>query len=470
MTMVLWTGKELEEALGSKSSGDFEVKGISIDSRVIEAGDLFVAIKGEQFDGHDYVAGALSRGAVAAIVSRVPNNLPEGANLFVVADTLKALETLARYRRAQMKGKVVGITGSVGKTSTKEMLAHVFSAQGKTHATSGNFNNHIGLPLTLARMPRDAEFAAIEMGMNHSGEIEQLTAICQPDVAIVTTVEAVHLEYFDSEQGIALEKAQVYGGLTEGGTAILNRDNRHYDYMRQQVEQFGIQRIRTFGHHPEADSHLLDYQETSDHFGQIHAMIVGEEVEFLLGVTGEHQAMNALAVLTAVDACGADVALAAAALADYHGAEGRGIVFCVRSTSHGTFCVMDDSYNASPASVKAAIKNLCDYQRRQGKGRSIAVLGDMLELGVNAPKMHAELAHNIVENDIKLVFTAGANMKSLYDALPEEKRGGHLPQSSDAAVAVADVVQDGDIVLVKGSHGVHMEKVVNALKELGDAV
>lgn len=463
MTHDLWTKEELEKASGATLGEQVEVQGVSIDSRHVQEGDLFVAIKGERFNGHDYVAGSFDQGAVAALVSEAPKGLKDDIRLLHVEDTLKGLEKLGAYRREQMQGKVLGITGSVGKTSTKEMMAHALSALGRTHATLGNLNNHIGLPLTLSRMPKNTEYAVIEMGINHPGEMQPLTTLARPHVAMVTTVASVHLEHFDSEQEIAREKAQIFLALEEDGVAVMNRDNVHYDFMCGLVDDFKVRKVVTFGKHQDADARLVNYSENEKNQGVVDAKIHGEPLNFVLGVAGEHMAMNAVGVLASIHAAGADVKQAAKALETYQAKSGRGKVEEV-VVAGKTLFVMDDSYNASPMSVAAGLKNLTSFAKHRASGRTIAVLGDMFELGESAPQLHASLAKNIVENHIDLVFTAGELMRHLHEAIPANQQGEHYKNAEEAGQKLQAHLQTGDILLVKGSRGMQMEKVIQQLK------
>jgi UDP-N-acetylmuramoyl-tripeptide--D-alanyl-D-alanine ligase len=463
---ILWNEAEIQQALSCKLDRLVSITGVSIDSRTVQPGDMFVAIKGEQVDGHAYVAKSLEKGAILAIVSEIPKDVKDSASLIVVKDTLKALEQLARFRRNQTQAKVIGVTGSVGKTSTKGMMAHALAACGPTHSTTGNFNNHIGLPLTLARMPRDVAYAVIEMGMNHAGEIAPLANLTRPHVAIVTTVESVHLEYFEKEEDIAFEKTQIFSAMEKNGVAVLNADNRHTKAMSEWVNGFGIKEIHLFGESEQADTRLLSYTENEQHQAEIKAKLGKKNVTFILGITGKHQAVNALGVLTCIEAVGAPIEAAMQALQTYLGATGRGQVLSIALPQGGQCHIMDDSYNASPASVKAGISTLSSYAKRLGAKRTIAVLGDMFELGPTGPSLHESLADNIVTNKIDLVFTAGGLMHNLFQKLPRNVQAGHYKDSVEAASAVIGAVKSGDVLLVKGSHGMRMDKIVDAFKEL----
>jgi UDP-N-acetylmuramoyl-tripeptide--D-alanyl-D-alanine ligase len=453
----LFTSSQAENATNGNSLVQWEAMGVSIDSRNIQNGDLFIALIGDNVDGHKYVANALSKGAAAAMVSYVPDDVDEDAPLLVVKDTMEGLYDLAEFARARLKGKLALITGSVGKTSTKEMLAHTLDHQGKVFFTEGNLNNHYGLPLTLSRMPADTDYAILEVGMNHADEISPLSVLAKPHVAVITTVEAVHLEFFDSVEGIADAKAEIFDGLLEGGTAILNRDNAHYLRLRNNALEHDIHNFLAFGKGAGCDFQLLSVEQ-----GEINIRYDEHKtLTYKLGIDGIHQVLNSLAVLAAVYATGSDVEKAAATLADFEAEAGRGKSYKLRG-SYGQITLIDDCYNASPASVAAALQVLSGEA-----GRKVAVLGDMFELGSSAEQLHVDILEKIVENNIDLVFTAGNLMKKLYDRLPDDKKGGWEENSQSLSAKVADALSDGDVVLVKGSRGMRMENVVELIKERG---
>jgi len=461
---ALWTAAEAARATRGKTAGEWHATGVSIDSRTVEPGDLFVAIVGPNADGHTYVAEALAKGAAAAMVARRPEDLPADAPLLEVADTFEGLNMLGHSGRSRSRAKVIGVTGSVGKTSTKETLRHVLSAQGATYATAGNLNNQWGVPLSLARLPRDADYAVIEMGMSSPGEISRLSQLARPDVAIITTIAAAHSEFFSSVAEIADAKAEIFDGMTNG-TAVLNRDNAYFAVLAVAAFGRGIDRIVAFGAHPEATSRLIDARADADGT-DVHARIENHEVRYRIGVPGRHWAINSLAVLGSVDAAQADVEAAARALADLRAPRGRGERHTVRLDG-GSLTVLDDSYNASPASVRAALETLATVEPGKG-GRRIAVLGDMLELGPHGAAMHAGLSGAVTANRIDLVCTAGPLMASLHDALPEARRGPHTDSSHELARAVPELVRPGDVITVKGSLGSRMGVVVEALLALAD--
>lgn len=459
----LWTAAEAVAATGGRSTAQWAADGVSIDSRSVAAGDLFVALAGPNHDGHDYVAAALAAGAAAAMVQRVPPGLAADAPLLVVADTLEALRALGVAARARMGGQVIAVTGSVGKTGTKEMLKLVLEGQGATHASAGSFNNHWGVPLSLARMPRDTRFGVFELGMNHPGEIAPLARLVRPHVAIVTTVEAVHLEFFADTAEIATAKAEIFEGVEPGGTAVLNRDNRHFQQLAAAARGHGIERIRSFGSHIEADARLLDYA-LDPASSSAFALFGNQTLAYTVGVPGAQWVMNSLAVLLAAEAAGADLA-AAKALAAMAPPKGRGARQRV-ALAEGSFELIDESYNASPVSVRAAIATLAAAKPAKG-ARRIAVLGDMRELGSQADALHASLAASILDRGIDLVFTAGPHMERLHRALPAERRGGHAEDSAALVAVVRGAVRPGDVVVVKGSAGSRMGIVVKALHDLG---
>jgi UDP-N-acetylmuramoyl-tripeptide--D-alanyl-D-alanine ligase len=462
MTM-LWTRADVMHGLGATLTGSapLGVNGMSIDTRTIRKGDLFFALAGENRDGHAFVEAAFKAGAAAAVVT-APNvaALHGFGPLYVVDDVLKAMERLGVASRARMHGRVAAVTGSVGKTSTKEALRHVLARQGETHASVASYNNHWGVPLTLARMPAETRFGVFEIGMNHPFEIIPLSQFVKPHVAIITTVEPVHLEHFRSIAAIADAKGEIFAGLQPGGTAILNRDNPNFERMKAHASASAAGRIVTFGEHEAADVRLLKIALTPER-SAVEARIHGHQVTFQVGAPGRHMALNALAVLAAAEALGADLALAALSLADLAAGSGRGQRTELTAPG-GTFTLLDESYNANPASMRASMALLAQLDVGL-RGRRIAVLGDMLELGPTGPDMHAALAAAVSENNIDLVFAAGPLMRR-RDDLPLEKRGSYAATSADLQNAVLGTLQAGDAVMVKGSLGSRMGPIVTAMK------
>jgi UDP-N-acetylmuramoyl-tripeptide--D-alanyl-D-alanine ligase len=460
---VLWTLDEMTQAMRAQVGGApaDDIGGISIDSRTLKPGDAFFAIAGDSRDGHDFVAGALEAGAALAVIAKDKRaSLPEGRYL-IVDDVLDALRDLARAARAHTDATVIGVTGSVGKTSTKEALGLVLSREGPTHASAASYNNHWGVPLSLSRTPRDARFAVFEMGMNHAGEIGPLSRLVRPHIAIVTTVAPVHLEHFASVEEIADAKAEIFEGLAEGGAAILNHDNAQFERLHQHAQAAGVGRIVSFGEDAQADARLLAcaLQPASS---TVRANILGEEVAYKLGAPGRHLVLNSLAVLAAAKLAKADLAMAALALADLKPAAGRGTRIALHIPG-GEGVLIDESYNANPLSMRAAIALLGQAELGH-RGRRIAVLGDMLELGHAADELHRALAEPLVSNGIDLVFCAGPAMRNLWQALPSGRRGGYAESSAGLESQLLDAIRGGDAIMVKGSNGSKMAPIVRALQ------
>lgn len=468
----LWTAAEAAAATDGKATGGWAATGVCIDSRAVAPGDLFVALHGPSFDGHDFVADALARGAAAAMVHRTDGAWPAGAPLLRVRDTMAGLEALGIYSRLRSDARIVAVTGSVGKTGTKEALRTVLAEQGATHATEGNLNNQWGTPLSLARMPADTDFGVFELGMNHAGEIAPMSRQVKPHVAVITTVAAAHLGHFDSEEQIADAKAEIFSGMGPDTAAILNRDNRHYARLLAHARTQGIGRIWSFGEAVDADARLLDCSLHAT-CSAVTALIRGQHLQYSLPLPGRHWVLNSLAVLLAVRALGADMVAAARSLARLAQLPGRGARRRLQLAGDGTagsLVLIDESYNASPVAVAAALEVLgrCDVGTG---GRRIAVLGDMLELGDEAPALHRGLRPQILSNGIDLVFACGPHMAELFETLPPALRGGHAATSAELAPLVAASVRGGDAVMVKGSLGSRMARVIEALTALdvGDA-
>jgi UDP-N-acetylmuramoyl-tripeptide--D-alanyl-D-alanine ligase len=484
MTAPPWTVAAMAEAMGAERAGALprDVTSISIDSRTVAPGAAFFAIKGDTHDGHDFVAAALKRGAALAVVGRhwqrgapapspplggegrgegpPPQAQTRDAPLLIVDDVLAALRDLARAARARSQAKIVAVTGSVGKTSTKEALALALASSGETHASAASFNNHWGVPLSLARMARSARFGVFEIGMNHAGEIAPLARLVRPHIAIVTAVEPVHLEFFDSVEAIADAKAEILAGVEPGGAAVLNRDNPHYARLRRRARQAGVANIVTFGEHARADARLVKCALQAD-CSAVEARICGVPVTYKVGAPGQHLVMNSLAVLAAVHLAGADLARAALALAQQQPAAGRGTRLTL-DLPEGPALVIDESYNANPTSMRAALALLGQAPVGPG-GRRIAVLGDMLELGAAGADLHRGLADAIRANDIDLVYCAGPLMAALWQALPPARRGSHAMSADELEPQVLAAVRAGDAVMLKASAGSRMGPIVKAL-------
>lgn len=455
---VLWSANDAAAATNGKISGSWTANGVSIDTRTIQRDDIFVALTGESRDGHAFVADALDKGASVALVSRPLDGI-DPARLLIVADTLHGLEALGAAARARTGAKIAAVTGSAGKTSTKEALRLVLGQQGATHASEASYNNLWGVPLTLARMPAASRYGIFEIGMNHEGEIRPLVKQVKPDAAIVTTVEAVHLEHFASVEAIAAAKAEIFEGLKPGGIAVINADNPHAPRLAAAANAMGA-RVWTFGEAGgEAQLISLSLGDTSS---EVEAEILGETVRFTYGAPGRHFAQNALGLLLLVKALGADVQAAAAALRAVRAVKGRGERHTI-AIEGGSFDLIDESYNANPASMAAALALLA--QSKPGPhGRRIAVLGDMLELGPQGPEMHAAIGASLSPPGCNLVYASGPSMAHLWARVPVSIRGAWSENSSDIARLVAADMRPGDVVMVKGSFGSRMSLVVEALK------
>ena len=457
-----WSTEAMVAAMGARVRGPVPeaVTGLSIDSRTLAAGEAFFAIKGQR-DGHAFVPAALEAGAGLAVVSEEKlAEMPSHAPLLVVPDVLAALTDLARAARTRAKARVIAVTGSVGKTSTKEALRQVLSHCGATHASVASYNNHWGVPLSLARMPAGTQFAVFEIGMNHAGEIAPLSRLVRPHVAIVTTVEPVHLEHFPSVEAIADAKAEIFLGVEPGGYAVINRDNPHYGRLRRAAEARGLS-VVTFGEHPDSEARLLKVSLTPES-SAAEASILGVDVTYKIGAPGRHIVLNSLAVLAAASLVGADLALAALGLATLEPPAGRGQRIVLGLTGGGEAILIDESYNANPASMRAALALL--GQTPVGRqGRRIAVLGDMLELGPAGRELHRGLVEPILTHGIDLVFCAGPLMLALWEALPSERRGGYAETAAALETQVISAIRAGDAVMVKGSLGSKMGPIVKAL-------
>ena len=459
----LWALDAMTAAMRAEGAGALpaDVNGISIDSRTLVKGDAFFAIKGENRDGHDFVEGALKAGAGLAVLEREQCDRFAGAPLLIVPDVLEALRDLARAARARMSAKVIAVTGSVGKTSTKEALRLALSAEGETHASIASYNNHWGVPLSLARCPAGAKYAVFEIGMNHAGEITPLTQLVRPHVGIITGIEPVHLEYFGSLEKIADAKAEIFSGVEPGGAVVLNRDNAQYERLATAARAAHIERVVSFGEHAAADARLMQFSLQADG-STVEARILGQSVTYKVGAPGRHLVLNSLAVLAAVSLAGADLALAALALNNLKPASGRG-ARTMLSVPGGTALLIDESYNANPASMRAAIALLGGAPVGK-RGRRIAVLGDMLELGPAGAELHRALADTIEAAEIDLVFCSGPLMRALWEALPSRARGGYAETAAGLESTVLAAIQAGDAVMVKGSLGSRMGPIVRALE------
>jgi UDP-N-acetylmuramoyl-tripeptide--D-alanyl-D-alanine ligase len=452
----LWSAAELAAAVGGKVNGQFAATGVSIDTRTVEPGDLFVALAGVR-DGHEFVDQALAKGASGALVSR-PGFTPS----IVAMDTFKALQDLgiaARERAPQARRGA--ITGSVGKTSVTQAVMAGLMLAGRAHSSVKSYNNHIGVPLTLARMPRDAERAVFEIGMNHADEIAPLARMVKPHAVAVTTVGPVHTENFpDGEAGVARAKAEIFDGLQPGGVAVLNADNAWFEMLRGEALKAGAQ-VRSFGTGEGADARLIDFQSGVGR-AAIQARFHGEVLDFPILQTGLHWGLNSMAVLLMLEALDVGLGDSLAALGAFEPLAGRGAERLVHLDG-GDFTLIDESYNANPISMASAIATLGGRKTRR---RRIVALTDMLELGPEAAAYHAALAEPIAQAEVDLVFCAGPLMKSLWDALPPTRRGGYAETAADLAPLVVRTAEPGDLVMVKGSNGSKAGAVAAALSAL----
>ena len=461
---ALWTSQELIAATSGELHGAINVpiNGVSIDSRAIDVGDIFVAIKGDAHDGHAFAAKALRAGAGVAVVSHVDDEMLASGPVLRVVDPLQSLEAMGRAARQWNKGQSIAVTGSVGKTSTKEMLRVALSTSGNTHASAASFNNHWGVPLTLARFPRDAAFGVFEIGMNHAGEITPLVGMVQPHVAIVTTIAASHLGHFASLEKIAEAKAEIFGGIVQGGAAVINRDTPFFDLLSKRAAEQSIQRIVSFGEHKASDVRLLQVA-LHPTCSCISADVMGEAVTFKLGTPGRHMAVNSLSVLAAAKLVGADLAHASLALAQAKPSKGRGGQELLRLPG-GDLLLLDESYNANPQSMAAALELLVTAAKSR-KGRRIAVLGDMLELGEFSADLHRGLARDLDKAKIDSLYAAGPMMKHLWDNVAGSQQGAYAEVSTALIDRLVANLRGGDSVVIKGSLGSKMGPVADALRQ-----
>lgn len=456
MPEALWTADEIANATGGKVAGDFAVTGISIDTRTVETGDLFVPLVGVR-DGHDFVAQAVAAGATGVLAAKAVD-----APAVMVEDTFKALELLgvaARERAPQCKRGAV--TGSVGKTSVTRAVEAGLRLAGKAHASVKSYNNHIGVPLTLARMPRDTQRAVFEIGMNHADEIVPLSGFVQPHAVAITTVGPVHLENFpDGEQGVARAKAEIFAGLQPGGVAVLNADNKWFDFLKAEAEKAGAT-VWSFGEVEGATARLTGF-EVEGEGATVSLTLRGEAISVPIRQTGVHWGPNSLCVLLMLEALDVPRETAIAALSAFQPVEGRGAEKIVRIPG-GTFTLVDESYNANPVSMQAGLKTL---GARKVAGRRVIALTDMLELGEGSDQFHAELADPIDRANVDVVFVAGVHMKSLWERLPPTRRGGYAEVTEKLTAQLAGAIRPGDVVMVKGSKGSKAWALAAALAEL----
>ncbi len=458
MTGSLWTSAEIAKATDGQAVGaDFEVLGLSIDTRSIDNGDLFIALAGVR-DGHEFIEQALAKGAAGSLASRAV-----AGSALLVPDVLVGLEQMGIAARNRASAALRGaITGSVGKTSLTQAVSKGLAMAGRSHASIKSYNNHIGVPLTLARMPRDTERAVFEIGMNHAGEIDPLTRMVRPHAVCVSTVGPVHIENFpDGEAGVARAKAEIFAGLEPGGTAVLNADDRWFDLLAAEAQAAGAKIVR-FGTNVACEARLTDIQPVAGG-ALVHAVIHGKSVSFPILQSGAHWGHNSLAALMMMQALGVDLDMGIAALGAFEPLDGRGAEREVGLVKGGSFTLIDESYNANPLSMKAVLRSLGE---RKAVGRKIVALTDMLELGEVGPRLHAEIAGAVAAAGIDQVYCSGPLMKSLWDTLPPTQRGGYAMTAVELAPEVASAVEAGDVVMVKGSNGSKASVIAAALAAL----
>ncbi|MBN8830114.1 MAG: UDP-N-acetylmuramoyl-tripeptide--D-alanyl-D-alanine ligase [Sphingomonadales bacterium] len=451
---ALWTSDAIAEAIGGKASHRFEVTGVAFDSREVTPGDLFVALKGEHADGHDYIPKALAAGAGGLIVDH-----PVNGPYVQVADTGRGLEDLGRAARRRTEAKIIGVTGSAGKTGTKEALYRAFDRMsfGAAHRSLKSYNNHVGVPLSLARMPSETLFGVFEMGMNHEGELRALTRMVRPHVAIVTTIAPAHIEYFGTEEKIAQAKAEIFEGLAEGGVAIVPFDSPHFALLRDEARRH-TDTVISFGLGQGADVRLVE-EMSSDRGTLVTAQLRHARLSFTLGMAGRHWVGNALAVLATVEAVGGDVGQAGLALAEMTGLPGRGARHRIGTADGGKALLIDEAYNANPASMAATLAQLGEERA----GRRVAVLGAMKELGALSASLHAGLAQAVKGAGVELAVLVGEEMAPLADALAGDVPVERMKDVREVLEFLPDRLTDGDVVLVKGSNSVGLARLVDAL-------
>ena len=465
-TRPLWYLSEIADAVGGtlqfyEIASDMPVTGVSIDTRTLQEGDLFIAIKGPYHDGHDYLDAAFAAGAAAALVSSAPPPDKDYApKTILVADTQTALEQLGAAARQRMKGKVIAVTGSVGKTSVKEGLLVAFGASAKAHASQASYNNLWGVPLSLARMPAETEFGVFEIGMNHAGEITPLSAQVKPDLAIITKIAPAHMESFKSLEEIAHAKSEIFSGLAGMKLALIPQESEWFELMKAAAIQAGAAQIFGFGTAKQADVRA-EKIKLHPHCSCLEGSILGQELAIRVGLPGQHMAMNALTILGAVHLLGGDLALASIALGQMEALSGRGKRHHIH-LPQGEVTLIDETYNANPESMSAALIML-GQMPRYGKARRIAVLADMKELGHDSAKLHRSLAQEIKNQDIDLVLTLGDDMANLHEALPPGHIGLHATSIEQIETALVQELQEGDIVMMKGSNAMGLSKLVDVL-------
>lgn len=459
----LWTSADAATATHGDVTQGFVATGVSINTRTLQPGDLFIALVGPNVDGHDYVATAFEKGAVGACVSHRPPVFDPDTPLLMVEDTMQALKDLGEFARLKFQGKMIAVTGSVGKTGTKEALNLVLGDQGKATASLGSLNNQWGSPLSLSRMVDGANFGVMELGMNHPGELGPLSKTVRPHVCLVTTVQPAHTEFFDSTAQIAQAKAEIFQGAVPGWSAVLNGDIKEFAQLEAAAKAQDAAHILTFGENEKADFRLQSC-ELGSMGSDVVAMTPLGEINYHIASPGKHWVLNSLGVLAAVHAVGADVNKAAKSLSHLSPPEGRGQRFDIQ-IADGSFTLIDESYNASPAAIRAALDVIAAFPL-DANARRICVLGDMMELGDDTPKLHSDLAEPLISSGVDLAFLTGEAMQYLWDVLPKTMQGQHSKSSNELARVVKDAIKPGDVVMVKGSAGSQMGRIVETLRSM----
>lgn len=449
--MMLWRSADIAKATGGQATHDFTVSGLSIDTRTLQPGDLFVALKDVR-DGHEFIAAAVAKGAGGVLCEHAPENV----KAVVVPHTESALQKLGSLARDTRKAIRIGVTGSVGKTSVKNALTIMLSEFGIAHKSLKSFNNHLGLPITLATLPADADYAVLEMGMNHAGEMSALSKLAQPQIAIINNVVGAHLAHFENVEGIADAKAEIIEGMLPGSTLILNGNNPYTPRIRAKAEAADL-RILTFGRSAGDDISIVA-SESHASGGDMSVLIDGEIVDVSLKVLGEHWVMNAAACLAVAYAVGLPLKVAAEALQKIVPAPGRGDAYDVEVDGK-SITLIDESYNANPTSMRAAFSAAA-----LRPGRKLALLGDMFELGADELELHRSLAEPLVDAGFERVFVAGECMRFLMGAMPQAMRGGWSTKPQTLLTKLKGELLDGDIVLIKGSNASGVGAVAQKLK------
>ncbi|MFV9876333.1 MAG: UDP-N-acetylmuramoyl-tripeptide--D-alanyl-D-alanine ligase [Rickettsiales endosymbiont of Dermacentor nuttalli] len=459
--MSLWQAEKLAEIVqGTLVNGtDWQASSFSIDSRLIKPGDIFVAFKGKETDGHLYLDDAFKKGAVAALVEYIPEHNKNHYPLILISDNLRAIRLCADYNRNRLNSTVIAVTGSAGKTSTKEMLRIVMGACANSFASYDNYNNLLGVPISLSNVPLDVKFAIFEMGMNHPGEIAELTAQVRPDISIITTVDAAHLEFFGSIEKIAESKAEIFLHNNKNGFAFIGNNNSLYPLLYNKAKECDIRNIISFGKNKGDGCKLIEYTENQN-YSVVKADILGSIIKYKINSYGVHFACNSLAVLGAAFVSGVDLKIVADSLVRFGALAGRGAHhYVTRNTKH--FLLIDDSYNANPLSIRAALNVLGNCKKLSG--RRIAILSDIYELGVDSPKLHQDLALDVINNNIDKVIAVGYNMQFLYNKLPSKKKLASFTNTDEIIRVIDNYIEDGDMILIKGSFGTSIFKLVREL-------